>query len=161
LLLAWPTFGISIIVWAGAAWMISKQKLQKIETRREEASKLEPIFEDRYAEFFNALHVPLKPAVGAIAHDDEFRCGRHIMNYIAHNSGELSTFMAGLQSYPRADGQMCNPAIAVELDRRLGGKRETFTVCIRAIEAIMTRNPDLACFKSIDLERLKLTYNGS
>jgi hypothetical protein len=154
LLLAWPTYGISLIVWLTVHFISIEKKTDKIDAGRETAILLEPLFTNQQADFFNALEVPLKPAIGAVSHNDAHQCGRHIMNYIAHNPGELLAFVSGLKRWASDDGQMCHPVAAVHIERRLG-RGDVLAVSLRAIEAIVTHNPNLQCFQSIDLARLK------
>lgn len=158
LLLVWPTYGISLILWFALLFIRTQNKTDKIDARRERAFLLEPLFTNRQADFFNALEVPLKSAIGTLSYNDAHQCGRHIMNYIAHNPGELQIFVDGLKRWARDDGQMCHPVTAVEIERRLGGRGDLYGVALRATEAIVTRNPNLQCFQSIDLVRLKAKH---
>ncbi len=157
LLLAWPTYGISLVVWIIVFVMKSQKRTDRVDARHERAILLEPLFTNQQADFFNALEVPLKPTIGTLSHDDAHQCGRHIMNYIAHNTGELQAFVDGLKRWARDDGQMCHPVTAVKIERRLG-QGDVRAVSLRAIEAIVTRNPNLQCFQLIDLPRLKAKH---
>ena len=121
LLLAWPTYGISLILWFALLFVRSQEKTHKINARCEKLVLFEPLFTNRQADFFEALEVPLKPAIGTISHNDAHQCGRHIMNYIAHNQSELQRFVDGLMRWPRDDGQMCHPVTVLNIERRFGG----------------------------------------
>lgn len=158
LLLAWPTFGISLLAWLIVVFINSQKRTDKIVARRERAILLEPLFTNQQADFFNALEVPLKPAIAAVSHDDAHQCGRHIMNYIAHNPTELHAFVDGLKRWARDDGQMCHPVTALHVERRLGRGGGVHAVSIRAIEAMVTQNPGLQCFQQIDLARLRAKH---
>lgn len=155
LLLAWPTFGLSLIAWFAWFYLRAKNETDKVTARQEIQPLLEAVFTNRHAEFFNALEIPIKPSTVGISPADAHQCGRHIMNYIGHNRDELQVFLEGLKRWAKEDGQICHPADAALIERRLGGEGDVYRVSLRAVDAIVSRNPQLPCFKSIDLVRLK------
>lgn len=155
LLLAWPTFGISLVLWFIWQFVNTKNATDKVAARREIEPLLEAVFTNRHAEFFNALNLPIKYGHATISPNEAHQCGRHIMNYIGHNRSELQTFISGLKRWEREDGQICHPADAVAIECRLAGRGEVYAVSLRAVEAIITRNSNLRCFQSVDFARLK------
>lgn len=111
---------------------------------------IEPLFTGRFADFFNALDIPKKPG-RMTSEADAHQCGRHIMNYIAHNPDEGALFMRGLEKWrTKGDDRPCHPATAANDERRLDCKGEIHLVGYRAIEALTANNSDLRCFASIN-----------
>ncbi len=58
LVLAWPTFGLSLVAWFVLMWFNAKQKVAGIHRREEMKTVIEPLFRGQFAEFFLALDVP-------------------------------------------------------------------------------------------------------
>jgi hypothetical protein len=154
LVLAWPTFGLSILAWLALAFFKSKTKVDAIAERENRKALVEPIFGGRFADFFRALDMPIlydHRMDEATAH----QCGRHIMNYLAHNPQEGALFMQGLKKWAtKGSNQLCDPVTAAEAERSYDAKGEIHLVSYRAVEALMTNNKGLACFHSIDFGKL-------
>lgn len=155
LLLAWPTFGISLLVWLAIMWMQAQKKAIKSEERKEKALIIEPLFGGRYVDFYKKLSPPLKDGSHAIDEKDAHQCTRHIVNYIAHNSEELKIFIEGLERWPKEGGGLCDPVTALDLEVSLGRRGNIHEVSLRAIAALMKQNPQLKCFQNVDSHRLQ------
>lgn len=150
LVLAWPTYGLSVVAWLVVMFLKSQGTVAKSNERRNRKIFIEPLFTGRFADFFNALDIPRIPG-RTISDADAHQCGRHIMNYIAHNSGEGVLFMQGLEKWrTKGDDRPCHPVTAATDERRLKAKGEIHLVSYRAIDALMTNNPNLRCFDSIN-----------
>lgn len=149
-LFAIPTYGLSLLAWIVLALMRGKSRADRVIERDNRKVFIEPLFTGQFAEFFRALDMPFY--VGeTIDHDDAHKCGRHIMNYIAHNPVEGKVFMQGLNKWrTKGDYSPCHPVVAANDERTLDRKGEIHLVAYRAVEAIMTNNPNLPCFRSID-----------
>ena len=147
LFLAWPTFGISIIIWFILLFLNAKENVKAIERREHNLQVIEPLFEGRFVEFFMALDIPIY-GWEKITNEDAYQCGRHIMSYIAHNPEEAVILVQGLEKkqleYP------CDLITAAEDERDLNAKGEIHIVTYRAIEALITQNK-IKCFEKIDL----------
>jgi hypothetical protein len=155
LILAWPTYGLSLLAWIVLAFFKAKSKAAKAARREEIKESIEPLFQGRFAEFFMELDIPIyswEEITPAEAH----QCGRLVMNYIAHNLSETRLFMQGLQKWG------FNPVLAARGESS-GKKGEIHMVCYRAVEALTTNNK-LKCFEKIDVldvvkERAMLEIN--
>lgn len=149
LLLAWPTFGLSIVAWFALLFFKAKGKVNRIEEREKVKEVIEPLFGGRFSEFFLALDMPIydwEEMSEAEAH----QCGRHIMNYIAHNPTETSEFIRGLQKWKtKRAPNLCDPITAAQDENRYNAKGEIHAVSYRAVEALMTNN-SMPCFKKVD-----------
>lgn len=153
-LFAIPTYGVSLIVWLVLVLMRAKGQADRSVERENRKVFVEPIFTGQFAEFFRALDMPLIPGE-SIDHNDAHKCGRHIMNYIAHNPDEGALFMRGLNKWrTKGDYSPCHPVVAAADERALNCKGEVHLVAYRAVEAIMTNNPGIPCFRSIDRQGL-------
>lgn len=106
----------------------------------------ELLFRNGYARFFDELDVPAFNNY-ELQRQDREKCGRHIVSYLAQNDGEGLLFLNGLSRLQQA----ADPIAAIIAERSLKGKGNVHLVAFRAIEAIMTHNPNLACFNMIDL----------
>lgn len=155
-LFAIPTYGVSLIAWFVLALLRAQGRAGRSDERENRKVYIEPLFTGRFAEFFRALDMPF--IIGeTIDHNDAHKCGRHIMNYIAHNSEEGAVFMRGLDKWrTKGDYSPCHPIVAANEERALNCKGEIHLVAYRAVEAIITNNPNLPCFRSID--PLELTF---
>lgn len=91
LVLAWPTFGLSLLVWFVLMIFKGKSKADKAERREAVASMIEPLFQNQYGNFFLALDIP-KLHGFEFSQADAHQCGRHIMNYFAQNPKEAAFF---------------------------------------------------------------------
>lgn len=154
-LLAWPTFGLSLVVWFAILHFKSKNESERISQRNSRKVLLEPLFNERFDAFFRSLDVPVQ--IGAeVSNDDAFKCGRHIMTYIAHNSEEGALFISGLKKWQtKGSYQLCDPITAAQIEKSHDIKGEIHLVSYRAIEALMTNNERLHCFHDIDLIKVK------
>lgn len=120
LLLAWPTFGVSLLAWLAFVWLRAQKNVVRADARREKALLIDSIFSGRQAEFFSALNVPLKASACVQTKDDARKCGQHIVNYIAHNPDEMEVFLCGLKRWAGENEELCHPVAALHIERRLG-----------------------------------------
>ena len=154
LVLAWTTFGLSILAWLVLAFFKSKRKVDAIDERNNRKALIEPIFGGRFSEFFKALDMPILHGFH-VGEADAHQCGRHIMNYLAHNPQEGAIFLQGLKKWQtKGSYQLCDPVTAAESERTYDVKAEIHLVSYRAVEALMTNNKNLQCFGSINFGKL-------
>lgn len=150
LVLAWPTFGLSLVVWFVLAWSKAKNKVAKSDRREELKTVIEPLFQGRFADFYYALDVP---TIGGNPSEQEaHQCGRHVMNYLAQNPSEAALFMKGLDKWKtKGSTTLCDPVTAAHNEKTTPQKGEIHLTSYRAIEAIKTNNPNLSCFKYVSI----------
>lgn len=154
LLLAWPTFGLSLLAWFALGFYHANVKVAAGERRRKVADDIGPLFKEKHDEFYKALDIPYLTQ-RTISDDDAMRCGRHIMNYIAHNPHELKIFMSGLQRWKtKGSYEPCDAITAATCENDYNAKGEIHLTSYRAIEALVANNPNLKCFSSVNLSRL-------
>lgn len=149
LFLAWPTYGLSLAGWLAVALFRGQRRIDRIGQRREKLVLLEPLFTNRFAEFFRALDLPLinGPIDDAAAHQG----GRFIMNFVAQNPLQTEIFMKGLARWgDTGTGSVCHPVYAVNRERALGSYGPVHLVAYRAITSIQSNNPNVKCFDGID-----------
>ncbi len=151
LVLAWPTFGLSLVVWFILAWSKAKNKVAKSDRREELKTVIEPLFQGRFADFYYALDVPTIGGNPSI--QEAHQCGRHIMNYLAQNPSEAALFMKGLDKKLKTMGNtsLCAPVTAALKEKTTPQKGDIHLTSYRAIEAIITNNPNLSCFKNVSI----------
>lgn len=156
LILAWPTFGISLVVWCVLAWFNASQKVAGINRREEQKTVIEPLFQGRFSDFFYALDMPT--TLGEeLTEQEAHQCGRHIMNYLASNPSESVIFMKGLDKWrTKGSPTLCDPVTAASYEKNLNAKGAIHLTSYRAIEAVMTNNPSLGCFSKISLPLVSL-----
>lgn len=150
LLLAWPTFGLSLVAWFVLFALKGFKQAEASEQRKIVAEVIEPLFKGRFADFYDALDIPyLRNAERT--QSKSHQCGRFIMNYLAHNPSEAAIFTRGLKRWAaKGSGQLCDPVEAAEFETRYDEKKEIHLVAYRAIEALMSQN-NLPCFQGVDL----------
>lgn len=150
LLLAWPTFGLSIVAWLAILFIKAKGNASRVEKRERVKEVIEPMFGDRFAEFFFALDMPTFKWE-EVSETEAHQCGRHIMNYIAHNPTETTEFMNGLKNWTtKGDPNLCDPVTAAKAENTYNAKGAIHAVSYRAVEAVMTNNR-IKCFEKVDL----------
>ncbi len=154
LLLAWPTFGLSLIVWVVIAFFNIKKKEYNNNQRKVISEIISPLFKERYGEFYKSLDIPYV-LFDYGPESDAIKCGRHIVNYISHNPEEAAQFIEGLKFWTlKGSSSLCDPIEAAKCEVGQNIKRHIHLVSYRAIEALMMHN-NLPCFNSVDLPRLK------
>lgn len=107
-------------------------------------SLLEPLFKDKFDEFFLNLNVPLKRGL-AMSREDAFSCGRHVMVYLSHNPEDAKSFVRYL------DGNSPDEALSYEL--MLEHDQYIRTIGLRAI-SVITQRYNYRCFSAVDVGRL-------
>jgi hypothetical protein len=154
LVLAWPTYGLSVVAWFGLVIFNSSENEKRRSHRDGRKVLLEPLFGGQFAEFFAALDIPVLNG-SDVNEADADKCGRHIMTYLAHNPEEGATFMKGLERW-KAEGshQLCHPVAAALAETVSNAKCEVHLVSYRAIESLMANNTQLRCFKAVDFDKL-------
>lgn len=151
LVLAWPTFGLSIVAWFVLLFFKSKGNAEKINRREEVKSIIEPLFQEQFSDFFMALDMPLHHGC-ELTKDEAHQCGRHVMSYLSHNPSEAAIFMQGLKKWAtKGSSQLCDPATAAGDEKNYNAKGEIHLTAYRAVEAIMTNNNSFKCFHKIEL----------
>lgn len=154
LVLAWPTFGLSIVAWLVLTIVHAKSVAAKADRREEVGKIIHPLFGGKYAEFYRAINVPV------VFHfpdpdKEHHQAGRHIANYLAHNPEEAAIFMEGLTRWKtKGSVQLCDPISAANFERDLGGKFEIRLTAYRAIQALLVNNQNLPCFRNVDFSSL-------
>ena len=159
LVLAWPTYGISIAVWLVAFFLKPLSKTDKVTMRREVVAQIEPLFNEQHAAIFNTLDVPLKSDLIAVPDADAHQCGRHIMNYIAQNRDELQSFIIAMKRWPRREGQLCRPLDIINIEKSIGDYQGIYAVAIRAVESIIRNNPGIHSFRFVDISALRTKHS--
>lgn len=152
LLLAWPTYGMSIILWIIIFFLKPITAADKIKMRHKIAPELELLFDNRHSEFYDALDIPLKSEI-----DDSHQFVTYIINYIAQNPDELHTFINGMKRWTRRDGSLCHPSIVVRIEKRMGDRHGVYEVSIRAIDCLVRNNPSIQLFQSVDIDRIRIS----
>ncbi|MNJ44655.1 hypothetical protein D3C77_397130 [compost metagenome] len=153
-LLAWPTYGLSILLWFGLAVARGVGKRFAIKRREHARSLLMPLFPDDLGFFFSALDVPLVSGYH-LTEEESRQCGSHFVNYLSHNPSEAALFIRGLERWrTKGEVNLCNPVNAALDENHLEAKREIHLTAYRAIEALMTNNKTLKCFHKIDYGRV-------
>jgi len=159
LVLAWPTFGLSLVAWFIILFFKGKSKAIASSQRHVTKDVIEPLFQERFAEFYMALDIPFFPGEKsdlATSH----QCGRFIMNYLAHNPVEAGIFLRGLKRWAtKGSDQLCDPVEAAEYEVQYQDKQEVHLTAYRAIEALMKQN-SLPCFRGVDLEVVEQFSNA-
>jgi len=151
LLLAWPTFGLSLVAWF--VWMFVHTK-SKVETKDKIIENIEPLFQNKFGAFYSMLDVP-KVRGAKISSEDATQCGRFIMLYLAQNQEELLLFLRGLDRWKDKGSQtLCDPVTAAEYELNVRQKSEVHLAAYRAIEALISNNRNLRCFASVDFAAL-------
>lgn len=155
--LAWPTYGISLILWGGIAILPTiineNEKFRKIKRREKVVEIIEPLFSNRFVDFFCSLDIPIYNGVN-LTEEEAYQCGRYIMNYIAHNPSETLLFIQGLQNWTaKSDINLCDPVTAARNENYLDEKGKIHIVAYEAVEALMTNN-NLLCFKKVNFSEL-------
>ena len=159
LVLAWPTFGLSLVAWFVLHFIKSNGDEQKRTVRESGKLLLEPLFAGRFAKFFTTLDVPILDWAELNDADAE-KCGRHIMAYLAHNPEEGALFIRGLQKWKtKGAHHPLDPVIAAESENMSQRKGEIHLASYRAIESLMTNNRQLTCFRAVCLPTVTL-YRG-
>ncbi|MDQ7962795.1 hypothetical protein RDI61_01845 [Pseudomonas plecoglossicida] len=154
LVLAWPTYGLSLVAWLAIMLLKSAAKIKRIKKSNEIEAILNPLFSDNFADFFRALDVPFMH--GYANTDEECRqCGRHIMNYLCHNPEEAAIFVKGLKRWGTNGYEgFSDPVVAASAENEYDTKAEIHLTSYRAIDAIMTNNKGIKCFGKVDYGKL-------
>lgn len=152
LLLAWPTFGLSIVAWLGLAWAKAARTGQRASARRSRVAAIEPMFQYEYDDFdgfVDMMDLPMVPGM-TMSSEEQYTCGRLIMNYIAHHERECAVFIALFMATGRnhAGGglSMASYTLLVEKTQE---RKLAHAICYRAVETLISSNR-LPCFRSVD-----------
>lgn len=153
LIVAWPTYGLSLIAWG--AMLVLKRKLPNESSAKN--SNLESIFHDQYASFFLSLDIPTVSTLHgtSMSAEEANQCGRHIANYISRHPDEMKLFISGLDRWrTKGSPELCDPVTAARQECRFKAWGEIHIVSWRAAEAVMKNNRHLTCFKKVDLPEI-------
>jgi hypothetical protein len=155
LLLAWPTFGLSLVAWLILGFFKSKSKAIKADRRSSVLQAISPLFGERYAEFYEALNVP-RLVFEAPSKDEAYQCGRLIVSYIAHNPSETALLLEGLKLRTlHGNSNLWDPVDAVKCEAQHSAMGNIQLISYRAIETLMTQN-NLPCFRYVSLPEVQL-----
>lgn len=159
LVFAIPTFGLSLLAWFVLQWFNTKQKVTGITRRQEMKTVIEPLFRGEFAEFFLALDVPT--LFEEFTPEEARQCGRHIMNYLAHNPSETAIFMKGLEKHrDRIGGLALDPIGAAQEETTRNSKGEIHLTSYRAITAITTNNSSVGSFRKANLAAIAMNVTA-
>lgn len=151
LILAWPTFGLSLVAWFLLLFLNGVKEAKASKKRKVIAEVIEPLFGGRFSDFYDALDVPYEWNAER-TQSKSHQCGRLIMNYLAHNPSEAALFTRGLKRWAtKGSGQLCDPVDAAGYEMLYDEKKEIHLTAYRAIEALMSQN-SLPCFQGVDLD---------
>lgn len=118
------------------------------------AELIEPLFREKFADFYLALLIPRLPA-GKVTLQDAEQCGRYIVSEIARNSSDVYTLLRGLRKWePVGSISLSNPVEVAEQEYRTGNRADIHFVAYRAIETLMS-NGTPSCFADVDLAAIK------
>ena len=160
LILAWPTFGLSVVAYVALllvrSYLRQNKKVDGMMRRADFRSLMEPLFHGRSEEFFLALDIPTR--LGREFTQEEAReCMRHVMYFLADNPNEAALFMRGLENRRAKSGDAgLDPISAALYERNRNLKGEIHLLVYRAIATIKTANPSLRCFDKVDDAELGL-----
>lgn len=164
LLLAWPTFGLSLLAWFGWRMWIGYSRAKASQKSEVMTALLEPVFRGEYAMFAMGLQLPYPDHLldedfndgGVRTQKDMHQCGRLIMKYLAHNPKEAEAFIDALKYYGTTkQGEFEEPHEVLDWEfyrYRCDGPLKV--VSYRAVAALMSNNT-LTCFRSVDLGTVK------
>ncbi len=154
-----PSFGLSLVAWFALAWFNARQKVAGIHRREEMKTVVEPLFGGQFAEFFLALDVPTM--FEEFTPEEARQCGRHIMNYVAHNPSETAMFMKGLERHrTRTGDKALDPVGAARDEYHRNAKAEIHLTSYRAIIAITTNNSSVGPFRKAHLAAVAMNVNA-
>ena len=153
LVLIWPTYGLSILAWLIFAFLRGQAEKGKVEHRKEIAGEISGLIHGQYAKFFLALDMPFW-IDSEISQAEADQCGRHIVNYIGHNSQEYAVFVKGLLKWKTKGSFNFEPIIAAQSEKDYKCFAEIHAVCDRPIVALMANNKNLKCFGKVNLPEL-------
>lgn len=155
LVLAWPTFGLSLVAWCLLVWFSAAAKAANKKHIDQRRAVMDLAVRGRDAEFFLALDMPLKRRAELTPAEAE-QCGRHVLNYVAHNSEETALLMRGVEKHSLRNGGAPFDAIAAAANETWATvKAEMHLVAYRGIVAVSTNNPNLQCFSKIEITTLR------
>lgn len=139
----------TIVCWVAVGLSKGGVEARGRQTRRTNAEIISPLFQGRFGDFYLALDVPLERDQ-QVSKEDATKCGRHIMNYLAHNPEEAALFTRGLSRWNiKGSNALCDPVTAASSEVIYDAKAEVHATSYRAIESLIKQN-NLACFKTVD-----------
>ncbi|NOV15444.1 hypothetical protein E5S70_04965 [Ensifer adhaerens] len=149
LVLAWPTYGLSILAWFVLRFIRISRRVAAQE-KAVRAASIESMFQGRYDKFFRLLDLPIL-FERSVSDEDAMRGGRHIAKYLIHNEEEATLFREGIREWCEKD--YWDPFISAEMESE-NGKAKIHLAAYRAIVALMTNNGNLRCFNAINYGKL-------
>lgn len=151
-LLAIPTYGLSIIAWL--VWFLlaarnnAKNRIAGLDHMRATRSIVEPLVGGSWSDFYQALDIP-KIYAGACSESHNRQCGQHILNFISHNPDLTQAFMDALKLHRSKESDSLPTAVeAIGFERSLQGG-PMHHICYFAIATLTSQN-NLPCFDDID-----------
>lgn len=153
ILLAIPTYGLSLIAWA--AWFFwtarnnARDRIAGLEHMRATRSVVEPLVGGTRSDFYRALDIP---RINADTRSEtlDLQCGQHILNFISHNPDATQAFMEALKLH-RLKGSASLPTAieAIGFERGWQGG-PMHHLCYQAIATLTAQN-NLSCFDDVDM----------
>jgi hypothetical protein len=169
LLLAWPTFGISLAVWLAFAWMSAKGTSYAKNSLDDGVEQLKRKYfvGESQADFMRVLAGDQESYALTVLNDEEMiRLANIMIRYMATHPDMRMEFEAIVSRYEslRAFGPpdpACGRAVqAITIERNIndiGGKLHYF--CYQIIQNLRINNPDHSLLRRIDLEELDSTLD--
>jgi len=118
------------------------------------AELIEPLFREKFADFYLALQIPRSPAEKETPEEAK-QCGRYIVDEIARNSSDVLTLLRGLRKWePAGSISLSNPVEVAEKEHRTGNRAEIHFVSYHAIETLMSKSTP-SCFAGVDLAAVR------
>ena len=156
LILAIPTYGLSLLFWFVLlvifSWRKANARMAGAERMRSVRNLVEPLIGGRASDFYRALDVPkvIKNNGGSY----EETCGQHIVNFISHNAELTNAFTTALGFHKIKGSARLPTAIeALKFEQDIDGG-PMHHLCYFSIVQLQAQN-GLACFADVDLLFLK------
>lgn len=154
LVLAIPTYGISILIWI--VWLFVKSYFTA-KTRIASADQrqfvrnvmIQPLLGGHSElEFFNALDIPLMTF--DISDEDKKICIHHILNFISNNKEIAGVFIQGAKRFLYPDKSEGDAFLAASAEKEIGDLGFVHYAVYVAILSLCSNN-HLPCFNEVDL----------
>lgn len=159
LILAWPTFGLSIVAWIVFNFYHVKKRVDQNEKAKTSglAVVISKVFDGEHEKFFRSLDIPLLTGY-EITEEDAHQAGRLIMNYLIQNPDDGIGFLEGVAAWTVQDGSgdtdYIEAALAAKSERDYNMKANVHLFAYRAVETLMVNNKNLKCFRSVNLAKV-------
>jgi hypothetical protein len=152
-LLAIPTFGLSILAWIVWFFLVAqnnaKDKITGLDHMRATRSVIKPLVGGTTADLYQALNVP-NALIDTGSEARDAQCGQHILNFISHNPDLVQAFMEALK-LQQVKGSVSLPTAidTIELERSWDDGGPMHFLCYFSIGTLTAQN-SLPCFDNVD-----------